>query len=49
MVSNIREVIGAMPGKRTFNIVGASHKGYFESYLNLMHDVKLVDVNKILQ
>ncbi len=49
MVSNIREVLGAVPGKRTLSIVGASHKGYFEAYLNMMHDVKLVNGDKLLR
>ena len=49
MVSNIREVLGATPGKRTLTIVGASHKGYFEAYLNMMHDVKLVNTDTLLK
>jgi len=49
MVSNIREILGAAPGKRTLTIVGASHKGYFEAYLNMMHDVKLIDGEAILR
>lgn len=49
MVSNIRDVIGATPGKRTLSIVGASHKGYFEAYLNMMHDVKLADARRVLR
>jgi hypothetical protein len=49
MVSNIREILGATPGKRTLSIVGASHKGYFEAYLNLMHDVKLVNADTLLK
>lgn len=49
MVSNIRDVMGATPGKRTLTIVGASHKGYFEAYLNMMHDVKLISAEQVLQ
>ena len=49
MVSNIRDVMGVTPGKRTLTIVGASHKGYFEAYLNMMHDVKLIDAVQVLQ
>ncbi|MES2049844.1 MAG: DUF5694 domain-containing protein [Pseudomonadota bacterium] len=49
MVSNIRDILGATPGKRTLTIVGASHKGYFEAYLNMMHDVRLVDAEVILR
>jgi hypothetical protein len=49
MASNIREVLGATPGKRTLSIVGASHKGYFEAYLNMMHDVKLINADPLLK
>ena len=49
MVANIRDVIGRAPGTRLLAIVGASHKGYFEAYLNQMHDVRLVDAGPILK
>ena len=49
MVSNIRDVIGANPGKRTLTIVGAAHKAYFEAYLNMMHDVKLINAGQVLR
>lgn len=48
MVSNIRDVLGRQPGTRLLAIVGASHKGYYEAYLNQMHDVRLVDTVSIL-
>ena len=49
MVANIRDVLGQAPGKRLLAIVGASHKGYYEAYLNLMHDVQLVDAEHVLR
>lgn len=49
MVANIRAAIAAHPGTRTLSIVGASHKGYFEAYLDMMHDVRLVDAEAILK
>lgn len=49
MASNIRDLLGATPGKRTLTIVGASHKGYLEAYLNMMHDVMLVDAELVLR
>lgn len=49
MVANIREVLGRHPGTRLLAIVGASHKGYYEAYLNQMRDVKLIDVMPVLQ
>ncbi|WP_369405674.1 DUF5694 domain-containing protein [Sphingomonas mali] len=49
MVANIRDVLGRYPGMRLLAIVGASHKGYYEAYLNQMHDVRLVDPNTVLR
>ncbi|MET0307181.1 MAG: DUF5694 domain-containing protein, partial [Sphingomonas sp.] len=49
MVANIREVIGRAPGTRLLAIVGAAHKGYYEAYLDQMHDLKLVDAEAVLR
>lgn len=49
MVANIRDVLGQTPGTRLLAIVGASHKPYYEAYLNLMHDVQLVDAEEVLR
>jgi hypothetical protein len=49
MASNIRDAIAAQPGGRTLVIVGASHKGYLEAYLNQMHDVRIVDALQVLR
>ncbi len=49
MVSNIRAAVGTRPGARVLNIVGASHKPYYDAYLNLMHDVELVDSETVLR
>ena len=49
MVANIRDVLGRHPGTRMLAIVGASHRGYYEAYLNQMHDVRLVDANTVLR
>lgn len=48
IVANMREVLGRRPGTRMLTIVGASHKGYYEAYLQLMRDVQLVDVTPLL-
>lgn len=48
MVANIREVLGRRPGTRMLAIVGASHKPYYEAYLEQMRDVELVDVMPLL-
>jgi hypothetical protein len=49
MAANIREALGAYPGSRTLVIVGASHKGYLEAYLNQMHDVRIVPASRVLR
>lgn len=49
MVANIRDVLHRYPGTRMLAIVGASHKGYYEAYLNQMHDVRLVDAAVVLK
>lgn len=49
MVANMRDVLGRYPGTRMLAIVGASHKGYYEAYLHLMHDVRLVDPDVVLR
>ncbi len=49
MVANMREVLGQHPGTRLLTIVGASHKGYYEAYLNQMHDVVLVGADTVLE
>lgn len=49
MVANIRDVLHRNPGTRLLAIVGASHKGYYEAYLNQMHDVKLIDAAVLLR
>jgi hypothetical protein len=48
MVANIRAATALRPGVRVLAIVGASHKGYYESYLAMMHDVKLIDSDAVL-
>jgi hypothetical protein len=49
MAANIRDVLGMRPGQRMLVIVGASHKGYLESYLHQMHDVRVVDAGLVLR
>jgi len=36
------------PGGRVLSIVGATHKPYFEAYLNQMHDVEIVNTDTVL-
>lgn len=49
MVSNIRAAFGTRPGARVLNVVGASHKPYYDAYLNLMHEVELVEAETVLK
>jgi hypothetical protein len=49
MVANIRAAFGNTPGARVLNVVGASHKAYYDAYLDMMHEVKLVDVGEVLR
>ncbi len=49
MVANIRAAFGNTPGARVLNVVGASHKAYYDAYLDMMHEVKLVDVEAVLR
>lgn len=36
-------------GGRVLSVVGASQKPYFESYLDLMHDIKIVSTDTVLK
>lgn len=49
MVSNIRAAFGNRAGARVLNVVGASHKPYYDAYLDMMSDVKLVDAEQTLK
>jgi hypothetical protein len=49
MVANMRDVMGVKPGVKMLTLVGGSHRGYYEAYLNQMHDVVLADVNEVLR
>lgn len=49
MVANIRAAFGPTPGVRVLSVVGSSHKPYFDAYLNLIHEVRLVDAEEVLR
>lgn len=48
MIANVIEGAGNQPGAKVLVIVGASHKPYFDAYLDQMHDIELVDVSAVL-
>jgi hypothetical protein len=49
MVANVRAASGNRPGARVLNIVGAAHKPYYDAYLSMMADVKVIDAQKVLR
>ncbi|HVF83965.1 MAG TPA: DUF5694 domain-containing protein [Sphingomicrobium sp.] len=49
MAANIRDMLTLDPGGRALVIVGASHKACLETYLDQMHDVRLVSATAILR
>jgi hypothetical protein len=48
MVANIRAAMGHYPGKRALVIVGATHKPYFDAYLGMMHEIRVVPAAQVL-
>lgn len=49
MVSHIMTAAATEPGGRVLSIVGATHKPYFEAYLDQMHDVEIIKTDTILK
>ncbi len=48
MVANIRAAIGRDPGGRALVVVGSTHKPYFDAYLSMMHEVRLVPAETVI-
>ena len=49
MVANIRASFVTHPGARVLAIVGATHKPYFDAYLDMMQDVHVADAARVLR
>lgn len=49
MVSMIVSAATNEPGGKVLSIVGASHKPYFEAYLDQMHDIEVVSTDEVLR
>jgi hypothetical protein len=49
MAANIRGAYQAKPDARVLVIVGSTHKGYLDAYLDMMQDVRLVDAMQFLK
>lgn len=45
MVANMREAMGPSPGTRVLAIVGSSHKPYYERYLGVLSEIRLIDTD----
>ena len=48
-VAHIREAMANAPGGRVLVIVGSAHKPWFDAYLGMMSDVKVVDAMSVLE
>lgn len=49
MAANIAAAAADVPGGRLLNIVGASHKLYYDAYLSQMHDMRIADAAAVLR
>lgn len=44
----MREAMGPTPGTRVLAIVGSSHKPYYERYLGVLSEVRVVSTDSVL-
>lgn len=49
MTANIHAAFQQKPGAHVLVVVGATHKGHLDAYLNMLQDVRLVDAEQILK
>lgn len=49
MAANIRDAFAQRPGARVLNIVGASHKPWYDAFMRMMSDVEVVDAATVLR
>lgn len=49
MAANVREAFAAHPGARVLNIVGSSHKPWYDAFMGMMSDVDVVDAEAVLR
>ena len=49
IAANIRSTLQKDPQARVLSIIGATHKGYLDAYLNMMQDIRLVDAEQFLR
>lgn len=48
IAANIRSTLQKAPQARVLSIIGATHKGYLDAYLDMMQDVRIVDAEQFL-
>lgn len=48
MIANIRAASSRTPGIRVLNIVGSSHKPWYDQWARQMSDVEVVDAEAVL-
>ena len=49
IAANIRSPLQRDPEARVLSIIGATHKGYLDAYLDMMQDIRLVDAQRVLR
>lgn len=49
MAANVRGSFASRPGVRVLNIVGASHKPWYDALMGMMSDVEVVDASSVLR
>jgi hypothetical protein len=49
IAANIRATLQQHPEARVLSIIGATHKGYLDAYLDMMQDIRLVDAEQFLK
>lgn len=49
IAANIRSTLQKNPDARVLSIIGATHKGYLDAYLDMMQDIRIVDAMQFLR
>jgi len=49
IAANIRSTLQKDPKARVLSIIGATHKGYLDAYLDMMQDIRIVDAEQFLK
>ena len=49
IAANIRSTLQQNPQGRVLSIIGATHKGYLDAYLDMMQDIEIIDTEQFLR